>query len=454
MSENKRHIDDVFRKELSGHKAEPPAEVWSRISNQLAAKKRAGLIHVFTKAAAGVAVLLGLGGGLLYFITRDSLEDYFLLPGNNSIIPSGIEMLHASGQTLTEAPAGTPPAGFPVDARHGREKTRGQEELTAIPALAVQSGKQYLPRAAEKPYLMHIPYKKPDKVISGTLPATLAIHSQSAASIRGPEEKWLSRSATGRSKRWQAGIMAAPNYSYRSLSEGTQGRKAGYNNAETGLLSLTGRITIGYRINTRISLQTGVDILTMGQGIGRLKVNNAFLAREGHWYLSPVRTPESSPALNNSLGPVQPDIAPEQILRNRNYRHETLYSPVPGSYEDIGRVVQELYYLQAPVILQYRMLNGNTGLVVSGGLGANFLAGNNVMLKGHGESVNIGKTPGLRNFSLSGILGIGLERKIGQNTGLVFEPRFTHFLTTVNPDLDHRHHPWAISFSGGIFHWF
>ncbi len=451
MSENKRHIDDLFRKELSGHKAEPPAEVWSRISNHLAEKKRAAIIHVFTRAAAGVAVLLGLGGGLLYFITRDSLGDNFLSPENKLTIPSEIEMLHASGQTLPEAPAGIPPAGFPVDDRQGRGKTGKQEKLAAIPALAVQSGKHDLHRAAETTHLMHISYKKPDNIISGTLAAAPALHTQYVNAI---EEKWLSRTETGRRKRWQAGIMIAPNYSYRSLSEGTQGRKAGYNSAETGLLTLTGRITIGYRINTRISLQTGMDMQTLGQDIGRLKVNTTFINREGRWYLSPGKSPESSPVVNNSLGHIQPDIASEEILRNRNYGSERLLSTVPGRHEDMGRVVQELYYLQAPVILQYRMLDGNTGMVVSGGLGVNFLTGNSVMLKLQGGSVNIGKTPGLRNLSLSGILGIGLESKIGENMSLVFEPRFTHFLTTVNPDLDHRHHPWAISFSGGIFHAF
>jgi hypothetical protein len=40
MSEENRHIDDLFRSGLTGHKTVPPPELWKKINDQLASRKR------------------------------------------------------------------------------------------------------------------------------------------------------------------------------------------------------------------------------------------------------------------------------------------------------------------------------------------------------------------------------------------------------------------------------
>jgi hypothetical protein len=92
------------------------------------------------------------------------------------------------------------------------------------------------------------------------------------------------------------------------------------------------------------------------------------------------------------------------LAREDDWNYETFTPyllPVNENYNkliDKGKVIQELYYIQTPVVLRFNLVNGNTTLLINAGLGLNFLAGNSVIFKQGGETTNLGKTIGNKKY--------------------------------------------------------
>jgi hypothetical protein len=266
------------------------------------------------------------------------------------------------------------------------------------------------------------------------------------------------------SGKWFASIMLAPNYSYRNLSAANGGEfsKSQLNLYESGLISLSGSISIGYLFNERLSFRSGLSLVRMGQTI------NDVLVFDDPAVISAIRTvspsgsiPFSSPAVNNSLGEISSSGPAPYITDNHKRELNYAIGIVPdnnlvfaGRGEGTGSLIQGLSYLQIPVELRYLLISGNTDLVLSSGLGVNFLAGNNVILRYQGDNVNIGHTRNISSFGLSGTVAVGLERKLGDNVKLLAEPRFSHFISPVNTTGDMLSRPYAFSFFMGISYGF
>ncbi len=464
MAEKKKHIDDLFREGLSGHKAKPPPEVWDRVSNHLTAKKRARIIPFVMKLAAGLAILLGLGGSLLHFFMQDTPEDNYLSPENVVIIPvpeNGI--IHSPDQSLLSVP-------------HADLTAAVNGAVAGIASPAYMAKKQAIRKAAREDhiheYSLHEAGEKFPAYISSLKPSSLANDipagivpsnlSQSYMSIHERHEGSLAVSFPEHKKRWHAGVMMAPNYSYRTLSAASSGNmeEAIYTRDERGLLSYTGRLVLSYIINDRLSVQSGLDFVNTGQSTGGVRVFHSQPYREmlRSGYIQ-ANLPENQPSFNNSLGQIHTTGSnvvisgkSHNIPDNSSFR-QSVSGEITNIYDE-ERIVQQLFFIQTPIVLRYHLLTGNTGLTVSGGLGANVLAGNRVLLERHGEAVNIGETIGISNFNIAGILGVGLEKHLGNSMILAFEPRFSHFLNSVNPSLDHRHLPYSLSVYGGVFYRF
>ncbi|MFP4365476.1 MAG: hypothetical protein ACLFQA_00145 [Bacteroidales bacterium] len=459
MSDKKRHIDDIFGEELRDHKVIPPEGLWNKIDTQLAKKRKSRTLVYLSRIAAAVAMLLGFGGGLMYVLRQDNLRDNYLVPESMVIIPAperetvntpveplsqktnqvNLNRLNAqeSDHNLQEAPKAKQVASKPGLASNTTTVTERDIIYRNLPVRPVHS--------------LQLENTDREAAVNGLL----AFNKETLSSAN--TQKVLPEPKSRSGKRWQAGIMIAPNYSHRTLSEGNTRSlgKSWYNNIESGLLSFSGRITVSYQITDKFSLQSGLDILNMGQSITGIQVFDDPSSIEV------LRTSEkkgiagTNQSVQNSLGQILTTSTVFYITDNHRRMLNDFTSSQQNAAEldkelENGKLLQELFYLQVPFVLQYKMLYGNTGFVLSGGMGTNFLSGNRIILEHQGESVNIGKTLDITSFSLSGIMGIGLEQKINETLFLSLEPRFSYFVTPVNPNMNHRAHPYSLSLYGGI----
>jgi hypothetical protein len=460
MSEENRHIDDLFRSGLTGQETVPPPELWKKINEQLASRKRSRIIRAFFRIAAGVAILLGFGGSLIYYLIQDNPGDNYLSPETVTIPMSGQES--APDHSPFSIPLTEPLSGLAAGGTNLSGLLTGTDQsVTAGESDAFVTATGV--RVKKKHGTDDLGY--PDQINplgAGRLQSSQERHLKSLVTTPVPvihrnQELLPPHPGDGRGSRWQAGIMTAPNYSYRSLSRGPDKSidKAAFNSTETGLVSLTAKIAVRYIINERLSFQSGFEIVNMGQSTGVILYDLSASQRLRSAYLQ-SGPPQEVPSFQNSLGTVRS--AEDKILVTRehewNYEGFTPFLlPVTENYNkliDRGKVIQELHYIQTPFVLRFNLVNGNTTLLINAGLGLNFLAGNRVIFEQGGGTLNLGKTLGIRNISISGLAGAGIERNIGNNTSLVIEPRFTHFISSVNRTTVHRHHPWSISVFAGF----
>lgn len=449
MSEIKRHIDDLFRKELSDHEVLPPQDVWENISGRLFAKKRQHIIHNYIKVAAVIAVLLGFGGGLMHIFFTQEAGNY-LSPSNRVPYPlPESEIIAIPSQPLLFEELKEPGLKKPVQSSYratgNNQKIRDIQLLEALRKKEVEELFLLEPLAAST--LCHTTY--PEQSIS------LAKKPVTSLYTKPPQIK------DDQKEKWAAGIMLSPNYSYRSLSSVNAGSlsKARYNNIESGMASLTGSISISYNINDKFSLQSGLNLLNMGQKIEGLQVfRNALTVQILKSHDNKGINKTAHPVYN-SLGEIYTTSSSFYVTDNHNRIIAGLDNSTPTlikmarAFEE-GDISQQLFYLQAPLLLRYRINGGDTDIVVSGGFGVNFLAGNRVMLMHHGNPVNIGRTLNINSFSLSGVFGIGLERNLSDNISLNIEPRLNHFINPINSNSEFHSLPYAFSLYGGIYYRF
>jgi hypothetical protein len=459
MSQENKHIDELFRTGLAGNEALPPPELWKKINGQLVSMKRISILKATLRIAAGMAVILGVGGSLIYYFIQDTPGDNYLLPEQTVTIPmSGKE---------------SAPDHFPIPPSR-------QDQVSVLPAhdasLAVINATS-TPRTAKLPSVFQVPAKEQgfdDSNFATHVSSLGAGRVESSSPLRQtaslsrkpvflPEpggERPVTRSVGDRGRRWQVGILSAPNYSYRSIFSGTDKNldKSAFNSSEAGLVSITAKIAVSYSLSERIALQSGLEIVNVGQVTGAILCD--FCVRKRYDYMNLI-PPQDSPTFQNSLGTVQTG---ENIVlvAGNNERGISGFMPLASRVADHasgpgsrGNVIQELYYIQAPLTFRFSLVRGNNmNLILNAGMGVNFLAGNNVVYELDGKFLDLGRTPGIRNIGFSGIAGAGLERNIANNTSLVLEPRFTHFISSVIRTTDHLHLPYSISFFGGIYHKF
>lgn len=467
MSEDNRHIDDLFRSGLTGQETVPPPELWKKINKQLASRKRSRIISTFLRIAAGVAILLGFGGSLIYYLIQDSPGDNYLSPETVTIPMSGPESApdHSPFSIhLTE-----PLSGFPAGETDLSGTIAGNEQSAAVSMAesvtrAELRAKKVAPGTDNSGYHYDIA-GQPAPLNAGRV-QSLSQHQRPRSLVRpriqvvpDREERLIAAAVNDHLKRWQIGIMTAPNYSYRSISGGPDKNlnRAAFNSSETGLVSITSKIAVNYRLNERLAIQSGIEIVNMGQITGGILYDLAAIKRYEYLNQGP---PQHVPVFQNSLGTVKTDENMMLIAMEHDrsfgdfWNRSSRFADNSLSLDNRGAVIQELYYVQTPVVLNFKLVKGKSNLFMNAGMGVNFLAGNKVTYEHGGKFSNLGRTPGIRNISVSAIAGAGLERFIGNNTSLVVEPRLSHFVTSVSQVTEHRHLPWSVSVSGGIYHRF
>lgn len=447
MSEREKHIDDIFRQGLADHKKAPPGEAWKRISAGLDRKKKRAMVLSFARIAATIAVLLGFGGGLLQIIRQYNDNNHLSLD----------TLVTTDWPEISDIPAPRQPLNYTT---HPEIHTETQNRQTG---LIFRESEDI--RHENIDYIAADSHTAVNKSRDNQLPAVAlrqpaSIPDYTNADIYPEIQKSRLTTAAGdqdyssREQRWSIGVMVAPSYSYRSLAAGSY-EKAQFNNIESGLVSVSGRFTVVYQINDRLSLQTGVDLMKMGQNVENTVVyDDPGVISE--YYRTSTGNIYNSYGVDNSLGEISVKGMSFLLSNRQSYSDgNTYFGTVPDFTQlrdgtGTARLTQGLYYLQAPVMLRYRFLEGRTSLVAGGGLGVNLLAGNRVILSYHGESVNIGETRDVKRFALSGIVGAGVEHELPGNLLLVVEPRLSHFITPVNSKSGHQPRPYSFSFYGGI----
>ena len=382
--EHHNHVDRLFQSHLKGFREKPPENAWERLDGSMAGYRRMKRVSRLQRIAAVILILLAFGSG--YFLANLNRNNTPSVTGpvqNDQAVSAGEQeaMDRASDNNIEDDGATVaavdpvqldavvdPDAGLPAE---GSEKS-------SVSGQAENEEAQYshvAQRQSQPINYMSIRTPKEVNMAEATPYKNLAINEYQNEILQvwpdDVSEFSHGREKTGSGQGWSVGAGFAPFYSYRDLS-GTPGMNSGlpqdkeyFNQVEEGLLSFTGGVSVSYDLSRRVSVESGVFFSQTGM------INNEplYYKADGDGY--------QLLAVYSSAGDFdveRSDLAEEivQIPFDKD-------SAAIGAMDD-ARLIQHFNYLDIPLMLRFKLIEGKIGFRITGGLIPSILVGNSVYL--------------------------------------------------------------------------
>ncbi len=415
MVSGKENIDIVFRNGLKDFEATPPYDIWEDIKPSLQKKP---VTSSTWKVAASLAVLLSLG-----------VVSYRL--GMNSalrIIETGSESLV---DVISEPDPSSPFIAFDNEtSSHG---TIFDERLftTVIedyekPVVAVDFNNEI-----KREGVFSISVSNPEvfeeanrSFFTGDIRTysieemNEMVYEMEMTGVAGNEEK---------TKRWSIAALVSPTY----LSGQGKNNQPLLAMNERQTISYAGGVSFAFEISDRISVQSGLYYSSVGQQISGISAYAGFTAYNMAKGLPAFKVATKSGTITTDNA----DIFLSDEMGNRissDYSADN-FDPVKSDLSMLGTSLRQNFrYLELPLIVRYKMIDGDLGFNLIGGVSSNILVGNNVYLNDGGVKYNVGSTEGLRDYIVSSTLGMGMEYSISNSVSLNIEPVVRYYITPVS----------------------
>lgn len=416
MVKSDSNIDILFRDGLKDTEVLPPESVWENIAPLVKKKNNAAL---FFRIAAGIAVLISLGMLAYYYVTgspysqgEGDIASSFnagsplFNPSYMNVSPDdedGGEVNEKAAAVLTKA---TVPAGDNDDIEKidGRRFTAPDFEQSAnLPGNDIRN---YDPA--------------PDEIKVKSEP--LIMFSTGLVDIEPAGE-------TKTNDRWKVGAMVSPTYLSSNIKTANQALSQ-INDNENAVLSYSGGFSVSYRMSGRLSVQTGLYYSSLGrdvQGVNSYTGFEPYASSKGGTVFG-VRT--SSGTVNSTNN----NVYLSDITGNRvdGVYSQDNFDPVKSGLSSFGNSVRQNFeFLEVPLILKYKLVDGTMNFNILGGMSYNFLVVNRAWaISDEGFKMALGATEGVENLLLSSSLGVSMEYNISKNLSLNLEPQLRYFLNT------------------------
>jgi len=219
-------------------------------------------------------------------------------------------------------------------------------------------------------------------------------------------------------KKWSVASVFAPIY-YNSFNANSSPIDLQFqNNPKQGSKTMSYGVKIGYKINKKLSLQSGVTLVNVGYKIGDVFISPS---QQGLQRLTNVNYSSAANILNVNVG---------NFLNN--IQLETT-SAVPIK----GVLNQEFGYIEVPLELKYKLNNSQKlGVNIVGGFSTLFLNKNEVYVETSEFSSNLGEANNLNTINFSGNIGIDIDYKINKNLYLNVAPMLKIHTSTFSKNAD------------------
>ena len=232
-------------------------------------------------------------------------------------------------------------------------------------------------------------------------------------------------------KKWSVASVIAP-IAYNSFNaKGSPLDLQFENSPKQGSKTMSYGVKVGYRINEKLSLQSGITMVDVGYKVGDVFVNPS---QQGLQKLTNVNYSNAANILNVQAG---------DILNN--VQLETTSSvPIKGVLN------QEFGYLEVPLELKYKLNNSKKiGVNLIGGFSTLILNKNEVSVETSEFSSNLGEANNLNNVNFSGNLGIDIDYKINKNLYINVAPMLKIHTSTFSKNAD-NFKPYIIGVYSGL----
>ncbi len=430
------NIDLLFRNGLKDYEVLPPVEVWNNIYPVIRKKQRPVLL---LRSAALIAVLLSISF-LTYRWGREvttSTENPFIAVRDQSIQSRDNASTAGTNRILpvSSRQKGIAPASLiPDESDSGALSGYIDPESMSINPLAETRNLQY-----DKNLI--IPRELP--AIRDFKPLATVSVTQNFEGLEGISYEDLKV----KTDRWSIMAMASPTY-YLSPVSGNTGMARQINSSEQSQISYSGGLAFAYKINKRLSIQSGLYYSSLGQEVDGI---NSFAGFRPYDYTKGDHNFE----VLTSNGVIYTNNADVFLLDRSANRVLTRYTndvfdPDKAHLSYINSSLhQNFSYLEMPVILRYKFIDKLIDFNFIGGLSYNLLVNNSVTTILDGSRYKVGTT-GLNQFMISSSLGMGLEYNLSNKFSLNLEPTFRYYLSPFGEAYGLKSHPFSFGVFSGL----
>lgn len=462
MDVNFKQMDSHFRKQLRNYSQSAPDDIWENIELILDAKQKTKKL-AFYKMAAAIAAFAILGSGFLYLSMHIKNDDQNKLVVENSTqlklknenqttnqqlgvkqtLKNEVKIAQSEIETRNSIAQGEPIENtkhqFLNDVLADNKQERKSDNLKKLTQKQISISE-------EDPYLGIIDVRDQNlKSYLNTLPDIYTAYI-----LNDLFEKDTKKST------WVVGGEFSPLYSYRHITNTASNSysKNYYNSAENPIMSYTGGLNLQYKAVGRFTIQAGVYYTTMGQSLDYMSVyaNSAYDLVNTEYKDRFV----SAYSITNSTGDVSFSskyvILDEKSARVKNLSSSKAVADVSDPiYNKLDAEIQQNFqYVEVPVLMRYKLIDKNIDVNIVGGFGANFLVGNDVVLKYGSNKEIIGQTDGVNSINYNGTLGFGIEYPLMDKINIRLEPSIKYYLNEINSSSNVESHPYSIGIYTGI----
>ncbi|GAA0872807.1 hypothetical protein GCM10009117_19540 [Gangjinia marincola] len=456
---SKKHIDRVFQEAFKEFEETPPASNWNAISNRLHHKKKRRVLALplWYKLGGAAAVLALLTWSVLSYFYQESPTNQIVDEKKVTPFPSNKEEIFSVSPKDSETEATSKEASSSAITTSAVEKDKflndnntslgkksiisssytkvtkasqkeasnvasSTQENTSSQAIDTQQNSQKYTRENS----FSVPLEKNEqeqatsiRIAQAEMNTKKDENSNTASSEKislieeaqkiAEAEEIVALSNTS-TKRWEVKPMAAPVF-YGGVGDGNAIDTRFSDNSTSSDITLAYGVNIGYAINDKLQVRTGVNQVSLSYNTQDISFNPSV----GAVSLDNVTNVNAARNIEIHDGiPSTPNAMAFGEIQNR------VIEPIPGS------INQTLGYIEVPVELSYKLIDRKVGVNLIGGGSTLFLNDNAIGIDSEFGRTTIGEANNLNEVSFSTNVGLGLDYELMKNFKLNLEPVFKY----------------------------
>ncbi|WP_167619791.1 outer membrane beta-barrel protein [Maribellus sediminis] len=466
------HMDNMFREKFEDFSVEPPAHVWNNIQEQMVSRRRKKrMAYIGWISAAAVVVFAFIAGWMLNDsssrITETVVERQTqqVQPTPETSEPEtaqAIEPASSDKQLQQTASKLNEERAFSANenAFVAEVKTTGEVQ-PAITTSDRQIGNYELLEARNEIQFVIKQNELAEIRRVEATPGNVEILPESDRVLIAENVQRLNNKKE-KDNAWIVGAHVSPGYSAHSSSYSNDYAQNMNEVQNGGVSNVGGGISIQYKTNTRLSIESGVYYAQNSQSAG---ASNSLFSAPMYDYSADMNLAADAPSYANNVSVTRDGIAMNStagVVKMKgmpagaeiNAKTESLSDSYATTMVSDGEFSQVFDFIEIPVYLRYKLLDHKFGIDLMGGLSAGMIVGNNAYMENDYGRQNIGTTEDISSVNISGTLGLGFNYDLGRHFSLAMEPRVNYFLNSINtnPDIDYK--PYRFGWFTGVYYTF
>lgn len=371
-----KNIDRIFQEKLKDLEVSPPNQSWNLIQKKLAPVSQKKRFPIWLKFASVAALfLLFFSISTIYLIPDNKFSKNFLKKTTTEEVvldKNDSTQLQASKNNVPNKKLITKPkktTNITIESNSEIANINSVNESETVTNTSIENNK--------------------NSILADALPVPLPTNN---------ETKVKTTQVTN--SRISVATIFAPIY-ISSLGDGSGIDSQFKDNPASGNSSYSYGVKFAYKLNSKFSVQSGVNLINLGY-----KTNNIYV------------TPGVAVVEFSNLSTSPTNLGKPQQFATSKLRELNAIDPNKGSLNQV------FGYVEIPVELKYSVTDGKLGVNLVGGFSTLLLNKDEVFVETNSFTQSLGSSNNLRSINFSGNIGLDVDYSIRKNLFINISPMF------------------------------